>query len=93
MPQLAGREHEWKTQGAAEAARDTNSNVSARDAEQAIVEESIKAGVVAYQFDPNASPEEKAAQARSVEGRRFRASEQDDADNGIIAITSGFSSR
>jgi hypothetical protein len=91
MQQLAGREHELKTQGAAEAARDPNSGISAKDAEQAIVEESMRAGVVAYQFDPNASPEEKAAQARSV-GRCFGVSEKLDADNDIVAITSWFSS-
>ncbi len=36
------------------------------DAEQAITNESKKAGVAAFQFDPDASPEEKAAQARAV---------------------------
>jgi hypothetical protein len=68
MSQITGRENELKSQGAAEAARSPDSNVSARDAEQAMVEESIKAGAVGYQFDPNASPEEKAAQAISVSG-------------------------
>ncbi|KAI9841404.1 MAG: hypothetical protein M1837_000737 [Sclerophora amabilis] len=62
MPSQAG---ELKQQGAAEAARDPNSKVTAADAEQKIVDETKKAGVDAYQFDPNATPEEKASQARS----------------------------
>lgn len=66
MSQQSGRENELRSQGAAEAAGDPNSRVSARDAEQTMVEESMRAGAAAYQFDPNASPEEKAAQARSV---------------------------
>ena len=70
MSQLTGRENELKSQGAAEAAGDPNSRVSARDAEQTLVDESMKAGAAAYQFDPNASPEEKAAQARSVSDPR-----------------------
>ena len=68
MSQINGRESELKSQGAAEAARSPDSKVSARDAEQTMVEESLKAGSVAYQFDPNASPEDKAAQASSVSG-------------------------
>ena len=66
MSHLTGRENELKSQGAAEAAGDPDSRVSARDAEQTMVEESMKAGAAAYQFDPNATPEAKAAQARSV---------------------------
>ena len=57
---------ELKQQGAVEAARDGNSWVTAEDAERVIVEETKKTGNEAYQFDPNASPEEKAAQAASV---------------------------
>lgn len=66
MSNINGREHELKSQGAVEAAADPNSRVSAQDAERTMVEESMKAGAAAYQFDPNASPEEKAAQARAV---------------------------
>lgn len=62
---------ELKQQGAVEAAQDPNSNVTAEDAERKIVEETRKAGAEAYQFDPNASPEEKAAQARSVRPDRI----------------------
>jgi hypothetical protein len=57
---------ELKTQGVIEAAQDPNSGVSAADAEKKIVDESKKAGAIALTFDPNASPEEKAAQARAV---------------------------
>ncbi|KAI9759882.1 MAG: hypothetical protein M4579_002007 [Chaenotheca gracillima] len=56
---------ELKQQGAEDAARDPNSKVTSEDAESKIVEETKRAGGQAYQFDPNASPEEKAAQARA----------------------------
>jgi Ca2+-dependent lipid-binding protein len=56
---------ELKVQGAAEAAQDPNNPVSAEQAEQAMLQEARKAGMPAMRFDPNASPEEKAAQARS----------------------------
>lgn len=59
-------EAELKTQGVIEAARDPESNVTAEDAKRKIVEESKKAGVAAFTFNPDASPEEKAAQARDV---------------------------
>lgn len=58
--------NELKQQGAIEASRDPNSSVTAADAEKKIVEESRSAGVAAYSFDPDASPEEKKAQARAV---------------------------
>lgn len=60
------RDSELKQQGVLEAARDPNSRISAEDAERAVVNEARKAGVEAFQFDPNASAAEKAAQARSV---------------------------
>ena len=60
------RAEELKSQGAEQAAQDPNSNVSAHDAEQTMHNESRKAGSAAFQFDPNATPEEKAAQARLV---------------------------
>ncbi|KAI9802260.1 MAG: hypothetical protein M1825_002981 [Sarcosagium campestre] len=56
---------ELKQQGAVEAAQDPNNNVSSLDAERKIVDETKKAGYQAYQFDPNATPEQKAAQARA----------------------------
>ncbi len=57
---------ERKSQAAVEAAQDPNSNLSSQDAQHLMAAESKKAGVAAYEFDPNASPEAKAAQARSV---------------------------
>lgn len=60
------RESELKQQGAIEAAQDPNSSVTAEAAENAILEESRKAGSAAYKFDPNATPAEKAAQAKAA---------------------------
>lgn len=57
---------EIKQQGVLEAARDPDTKISAQDAETAVVKEAQKAGGAAFMFDPNASAEEKAAQARSV---------------------------
>ncbi|EKD15565.1 uncharacterized protein L3040_009107 [Drepanopeziza brunnea f. sp. 'multigermtubi'] len=54
-----------KTQGVLEAARDPNSSVTAADLERKMVIESEKAGVAAFEFDPDATPEQKAAQARA----------------------------
>ena len=63
---LSSSAAELKTQGVIEAAQDPNSSVTADDAQQKMVIESRKAGVAAFTFDPDASPEEKAAQARAV---------------------------
>jgi hypothetical protein len=63
---------ELKSQGVVEAAQDPDSSVTADDAQQKIVTESKKAGVAAFTFDPNASPEEKAAQARAVKYLHFQ---------------------
>ena len=60
---LSSFKGELKSQGAAEAARDPNSSVTAQDAERVAVDESNKAGSAALQFDPDATPAEKAAQA------------------------------
>lgn len=68
MSHLSSRAGELKSQGVVEAAQDPNSKVTAEDAEHSITNESKKAGVAAFQFDPDATPEEKAAQARSVSG-------------------------
>ncbi len=57
---------ELKQQGAIEAAQDPDSAVTADDAQKKILEESKKAGVAAFTFDPNASTEQKTAQARAV---------------------------
>jgi hypothetical protein len=60
---------EAKQQVAVEAAQDPDSNVTAQDAQRVLVDESKKAGVPALQFDPDASPEEKAAQAKAVSSK------------------------
>ncbi|KAK2756132.1 hypothetical protein FQN54_005540 [Arachnomyces sp. PD_36] len=57
-------ESELKQQGAVEAAQNSN-NVSAEAAEKVLIDEAKKAGGEAFQFDPNASAEEKAAQAKA----------------------------
>lgn len=66
---LSSFKGELKAQGAEEAARDPKSSVTADDAERVILDESKKAGAVALSFDPNATPEEKARQARAVSCR------------------------
>ncbi len=66
LSHLHSHANELKQQGAVEAAQDPNNPTSPEDAERAITNESKKAGVAAFQFDPDASPEEKAAQARAV---------------------------
>ena len=64
---MASREkNELKQEGAIEAAQDPNNKVTSGDAQNVLVDETKKAGGQAFQFDPNASPEEKAAQARAV---------------------------
>jgi hypothetical protein len=57
---------ELKQAGAIEAAQDPNSTVTAKQAEDEIVAASRNAGVAAFQFDPDATPEQKKAQARAV---------------------------
>ena len=59
---------ELKAQGVVEAAQDPNSKVTAEDAQREIVAQSKNAGIPAFQFDPDASPEEKRAQAKAVRG-------------------------
>ncbi|KAB8302889.1 hypothetical protein EYC80_006213 [Monilinia laxa] len=65
MSTTRGLEGELKQQGAVEAAQDPNSSITSADAQAKIVRESRRAGVSAFSFDPDASPEEKAAQARA----------------------------
>lgn len=62
----SGFHGEIKEKLAVNAAADPNSSVTVEQAEQVILDESKRAGAVALKFDPNASPEEKAAQARAV---------------------------
>ena len=52
-------------QAAIAAARNPNSNVTAQQAENIVLKEAQAAGATAAQFDPNASPEQKAAQLRA----------------------------
>jgi hypothetical protein len=63
---LGSHAKELKQQGAINAAQDEDSNVTAADAEKIMVNESKKGGAVAFQFDPDASPEAKAEQAGAV---------------------------
>lgn len=57
---------ELRQQGALEAARDPGIPVSADDAQKTLVEESKNAGVSAFSFNPDASPEEKKRQVAAV---------------------------
>ncbi len=57
---------ELKQRGAIEAAQDPNSDVTSADAQASIVKESKNAGVPAFTFNHDASPEEKKAQVRAV---------------------------
>ncbi|KAF4464668.1 hypothetical protein FALBO_8500 [Fusarium albosuccineum] len=57
---------ELKQQGAVEAAANPESSVTADDAQREIVEASRNAGVAAFTFDPDASPEQKKAQAKAA---------------------------
>lgn len=66
LSHLHGHAAELKSQGAVEAAQNPESNVKSQDAQHVMAAESKKAGVAAFEFDPDASPEAKAAQARSV---------------------------
>ena len=59
-------EKEQKQQAVIDAASDSKSSTTAADAGKAIIEESRKAGAVAYEFDANATPEQKAARAAAV---------------------------
>jgi hypothetical protein len=57
---------ELKQQGVIEAAENPETTVTADDAQKEIVKQSQNAGVPAFQFDPDATPEQKRAQARAV---------------------------
>jgi hypothetical protein len=63
---LSSQVSEIKQQAVIEKAKDPNSSVSAKAAEEAIVDETRKAGGTAFQFDPDASSEKKAAQLNAV---------------------------
>jgi hypothetical protein len=61
---------ELKAEGTIEAAQelyeDPQSRVNPEKIEELVVEDAKEAGSAAYQFDPNASPEDKANAARAV---------------------------
>ncbi|KJZ79031.1 hypothetical protein HIM_01804 [Hirsutella minnesotensis 3608] len=57
---------ELKARGVIEAAQNQASGITADDAGREIVEQSRNAGVAAFNFDPDASPEQKRAQARAA---------------------------
>ncbi|RYP42912.1 hypothetical protein DL770_011954 [Monosporascus sp. CRB-9-2] len=76
--------HELKLQGAIEASRDPESSITADEAERRLVEESRNAGVAAFTFDPDASPEEKRAQAKAAIPEHLRRSRK---SHGIAVAT------
>lgn len=67
---MAPANTEQKEQQAIDAAesafQNTQAGTSPDKVEQQLVDETRKAGLPAYQFDPDASPEEKAAEAEAV---------------------------
>jgi hypothetical protein len=60
---------ELKQQAILDEARDPESDVTPAAAKEAIVQEAKAAGGAAYNFDPNATKAEKAAQLESVRPR------------------------
>jgi hypothetical protein len=70
MASVAAEKVELREEGIIEAAtklaEDPQSKVNPETIEEALVRETRQAGGVAYQFDPDASPEDKAAAAESV---------------------------
>lgn len=61
---IAGRAEELKAQGVVDQAQDPNSKVDAADAEKALKDNARAGGAAAFEFNPDASPEEKASQAK-----------------------------
>lgn len=57
---------EQKHDAVVQDAQNPNTQTTSEDAEQTLINDTKKAGGAAFQFDPDASPEEKAAQARAV---------------------------
>ena len=68
----ADRAAELKSQGALEASRDPNSSVDARAAEETVMNQAKAAGAPTFEFDPDASPEDKKAQMKAVRGAQGR---------------------
>ncbi len=67
---MASANTEQKEQQAIDAAetsfQNTQAGTNPDKVEQQLVDDTRKAGLPAYQFDPDASPEEKAAEAEAV---------------------------
>ncbi|SMR43530.1 unnamed protein product [Zymoseptoria tritici ST99CH_3D1] len=87
MEGTAKAEHELKAQGVVEAAQDPNTSVTSDDAQKAMVDQARAGGAAAFTFNPDASPEEKAAQAQEQTGPRLHRKHQTailatDADDG-----------
>ncbi|KAG6044270.1 hypothetical protein E4U17_000623 [Claviceps sp. LM77 group G4] len=80
----ASEAQELKQQGAIEAAQNPESSVTAEDAQQQMVEQSKNAGIPAFKFDPDASPEEKRAQAQAAIPPELQRSRR---DKGAAIIT------
>lgn len=70
MASLEAEKTELREEGVIQAAtelqQDPESKVNPDTVEQTLVDESRKAGAAAYQFDPDASPDDKAAAAEAV---------------------------
>jgi hypothetical protein len=62
----AAQASELKQQGVIDAAKDPDSGLTAEAAQNTVVKEAKKGGSAAFQFDPDASVEDKREQARSV---------------------------
>jgi hypothetical protein len=62
----AGRASELKQQGALEAAQDPSNPVTVEQAEKTVLQEARAAGAPTFEFNPDASPEEKKAQLKAV---------------------------
>nr|POE62865.1 uncharacterized protein pyuk71.03c [Quercus suber] len=62
----AGRASELKQQGVLEAAADPHSSITSDQAVDAVMNEARQAGAVAFQFDPDATPAQKAAQMQEA---------------------------
>jgi len=60
------RASELKQQDDLAAARDPHNGISVEQAEHKVLAQARSSGAAAFQFDPNASAQEKAQQAKSV---------------------------
>lgn len=76
MASAAAEQTEMKAQAtietATELSQDPQSKVNPEKVEEKLVQQTKEAGGAAYQFDPNASPEAKAAATQSVSENQLR---------------------